>query len=50
MVKKCVYCTGQIPEDYVLDVCEKCGYEVWGAKMFKTIQQNMKDAHQKGDI
>ena len=33
-----------------MEVCEKCGYEVWGSNMFNAIKKNMSDAKEKGDI
>jgi len=50
MVKKCVYCSARISDESVIDVCERCGYGVWGPKMFKAIVNNMEDAKSKGDI
>jgi len=50
MGKKCVYCSIDLSLDNVVDVCEKCGYCVWGEKMFNTIKQNMESARDKGDL
>jgi len=49
-MKKCVYCGLELSEESVVDVCAKCGYGVWGEKMFATIQENMRRARDKGDL
>lgn len=50
MVKKCVYCRGEITDDRAIDVCDSCGVGVWGPKMFKAIKGNMDSAREKGDL
>lgn len=50
MVKKCLHCKKEISEDAVLDVCKACGHKIWGEKMFSTIEQNMKNARDAGDL
>jgi len=50
MVKKCIYCAGEIADESVIDFCERCGHGVWGPKMFNAILKNMEDARDKGDI
>lgn len=50
MTKKCIYCKCEIPDESVIDFCERCGVGVWGPKMFKTIVANMEEARDKGDI
>jgi len=50
MVKRCVYCSVELSSECVVDVCEKCGYGVWGPKMFNVIKQNMECARDKGDL
>jgi len=50
MVKKCIYCKGEISDESVIDVCEKCGRSVWGEKMFNTIVRNMQTARENGDL
>lgn len=49
-MKKCIYCSAEIPEESVIDFCEKCGTGVWGSKMFKAIVQNMENARERGDL
>ncbi|MFA5020232.1 MAG: hypothetical protein WC533_03990 [Candidatus Pacearchaeota archaeon] len=50
MAKKCIYCSCEIPEESVIDFCERCGVGVWGHKMFKAIKQSMEDARESGDL
>jgi len=50
MDKKCIYCKTDIPIESVIDFCERCGIGVWGEKMFKTIRDNMQNAHDRGDL
>ena len=50
MTKKCIYCGSGIDESSVVDVCKRCGIEVWGPKMFATIIQNMENAREVGDL
>ncbi|MEK6757524.1 MAG: hypothetical protein AABX88_00195 [Nanoarchaeota archaeon] len=49
-MKKCIYCSGEISHDSVIDFCERCGVRVWGEKMFKAILQNMESARDNGDL
>jgi len=49
-MKKCIYCSSEVPEESVIDFCEKCGKGVWGEKMFNTILTNMNNARENGDI
>jgi len=50
MVKKCLYCSTEVAEDSVLDVCTRCGEGVYGKKMFDTIIENMEKARDNGDL
>lgn len=50
MVKKCIYCKSDIPEESVIDFCSRCGVGVWGEKMFKAIVQNMESARDTGNL
>ncbi|HVY01360.1 MAG TPA: hypothetical protein VHA12_01190 [Candidatus Nanoarchaeia archaeon] len=50
MAKHCIYCKTGIPAEAVLDVCERCGHGVWGAKMYETIKKNMQDANSSGNL
>lgn len=49
-MKRCIYCGGEIPDESVIDFCEKCGKDVWGEKMFNTIVKNMENAREKDDL
>jgi hypothetical protein len=49
-MKKCIYCRSEIPENSVIDCCERCGKGVWGERMFKAIVANMEEAGQRGDL
>jgi len=50
MVKKCVYCNGEIAQESAIDVCDPCGVGVWGPKMFKAIRDQMSNAKDRGDL
>jgi hypothetical protein len=50
MAKKCIYCGAEIPDDRVVDFCDRCGIGVWGEKMFNAIISSMEDARAKGDL
>ncbi len=50
MSKKCIYCKEKIPEECVVDFCDRCGKAVWGEKMYKAIIENMEKARENGDL
>jgi hypothetical protein len=50
MVKKCVYCSKELAEESVVDVCVACGRGVWGEKMFRAIRENMENARDSGNL
>ena len=50
MVKKCIYCKCELPEESVIDFCDRCGTGVWGPKMLKAIKDSMEQASAKGDL
>jgi len=47
---KCVYCRTEISDGRYVSVCDLCGEQVWGMKMFNAIKQNMSQANEKGDL
>lgn len=49
-MKNCIYCKKEIEINSVVDVCNQCGIQVWGEKMFKTIVKNMEQARDVGDL
>lgn len=50
MVKKCSFCRKEIAADPAFEVCQSCGYKIWGEKMFKAIVENMEKAREVGDL
>ncbi len=49
-MKKCIYCKIELDESSVIDVCERCGLQVWGKNMFNAIVQNMESARDDGNL
>ncbi len=49
-MKKCIYCKSELSEDSAIEVCNSCGYQVWGKKMFEAILGNMENAKEAGDL
>jgi len=50
MAKRCVYCSKEISQESVVDVCDRCGLGVWGDRMFNAIKQNMQGMKDKGNL
>ena len=50
MVKRCIYCSKEISEDSVVDVCKSCMYQVWGEKMSQAIIENMTKEKDAGNL
>ena len=38
-MKKCMYCSKELGEESVVDVCTSCGHGVWGEQMFNAIKE-----------
>jgi len=50
MAGKCVYCKGEVPHERAMEVCDRCGVKVWGAKMFQAILDNTNKEKEKGNM
>ena len=50
MANKCIYCKCEIPVSKALSVCRSCGIKVWGVKMYESIDSQMNDAKETGNL
>jgi uncharacterized UBP type Zn finger protein len=49
-MKSCIYCKSSLEDNSIIEVCQSCGHEVWGPKMFQAIIDNMENAKEVGDL
>jgi len=47
---RCVYCKSEIHDNRSMEICDRCGVNVWGAKMFSAIRQATDEARDNNDL
>ena len=49
-MRKCVYCHADLNDSRSMEICDRCGEQVWGKKMFEAIKKSTDEARDKGDL
>ncbi|VVB83524.1 Uncharacterised protein [uncultured archaeon] len=49
-MRKCVYCSSEVPAERAMQICDKCGVGVWGKKQWEHIKKTTDEAQDKGDL
>ncbi len=47
---KCVYCNAEISDDRSMEICDRCGMQVWGEKMWAAIKKTTDNARDSGNL
>lgn len=50
MSTRCVYCKTEINDNRSMEICDRCGVQVWGPKMFDAIKKTTDDARDNDDL